>query len=79
MPSSLSLPSPQSLALETALSLQHVGRVTDVLRTNTGGEWTGHTQLALYWLANLCDLPIVKQGHAAFEQVFLFYPPWDKF
>ncbi|KAJ7684045.1 hypothetical protein B0H17DRAFT_1226051 [Mycena rosella] len=69
IPSSLSLPSPQSLALETALSLQHVNRVTEAVSTNTGGGWTGHTQLALYWLARVSDLPHAKHGHTAFEQV----------
>ncbi|KAJ7498784.1 hypothetical protein FB451DRAFT_1014256 [Mycena latifolia] len=68
IPSSLSLPSPQSLAIETALSLQHVSRVTDAVSANTGGGWTGHTQLALYWLARTSDLPDAKHGHAAFEQ-----------
>ncbi|KAJ7094639.1 hypothetical protein B0H15DRAFT_969751 [Mycena belliarum] len=68
IPSSLSLPSPQSLALETALSLQHVSRVTDAVRTNTGGGWMGHTQLALYWLARAADLPAVKHGHEAIEE-----------
>ncbi|KAJ7765005.1 hypothetical protein DFH07DRAFT_1015601 [Mycena maculata] len=68
IPGSLSLPSPQSLALETALSLQHVKRVTNALSSNTGGGWTGHSQLVLYWLANLSDLSGVKHGHAALEK-----------
>ncbi|KAJ7929912.1 hypothetical protein B0H13DRAFT_2228328 [Mycena leptocephala] len=55
IPCSLSLPSPQSLALETALSLQHVDRVTGAISTSTGG-WTGYTQLALYWLTNASNL-----------------------
>ncbi|KAJ7638968.1 hypothetical protein FB45DRAFT_417505 [Roridomyces roridus] len=62
IPSSLLLPSPQSLALETALCTQHVIRVTDALSTSTGG-WTGHTQIALYWLSNQSDLENVKRGH----------------
>ncbi|KAF7352671.1 Diphthine--ammonia ligase [Mycena venus] len=66
IPRSLSLPSPQSLAFETALSLQHVNRVTQALGTNTGG-WAGHTQLAIYWLANASHLPAVLQGHSTFE------------
>ncbi|KAJ7228530.1 hypothetical protein GGX14DRAFT_613390 [Mycena pura] len=66
IPSSLSLPSPQSLALETALALQHVSRVASALSTSTGA-WIGHTQLALYWLANIADLPDVKRGHVALE------------
>ncbi|KAJ7129533.1 hypothetical protein C8R44DRAFT_700368 [Mycena epipterygia] len=68
IPSSLSLPSPRSLALETALSLQHVNRVVNAVSTNTGGGWTGHIQLALYWLANTSDLSEVKHGHTALEQ-----------
>ncbi|KAJ7682662.1 hypothetical protein DFH06DRAFT_1389612 [Mycena polygramma] len=66
IPRSLSLPSPQSLGVETALSLQHVDRVTHALSTSTGG-WAGHTQLALYWLANASDLSAVRQGHATSE------------
>ncbi|KAJ6486394.1 hypothetical protein C8R47DRAFT_521061 [Mycena vitilis] len=66
IPRSLSLPSPQSLAVETALSLQHVDRVGHALSTSTGG-WGGHTQLALYWLANASDLSAVRQGHVTSE------------
>ncbi|KAJ7179009.1 hypothetical protein C8R46DRAFT_1159714 [Mycena filopes] len=66
IPASLSLPSPQSLAVETALSLQHVARVAEALATNTGG-WTGNTQLALYWLANASDLSSVREGHLTIE------------
>ncbi|KAJ7283900.1 hypothetical protein C8J57DRAFT_748482 [Mycena rebaudengoi] len=68
IPSSLSLPSPRNLALETALSLQHIGRVSDALTSNTGGGWVGYTQLALYWLANVSNLPVVKKGLAAVEE-----------
>jgi diphthine-ammonia ligase len=57
------------LALETALSLQHIGRVSDALTSNTGGGWVGYTQLALYWLANVSNLPVVKKGLAAVEEV----------
>ncbi|KAF7355433.1 Diphthine--ammonia ligase [Mycena sanguinolenta] len=66
IPASLSLPAPQSLALETALSLQHVERVTRAISTNTGG-WAGHTQLALYWLTNIGHLSAVRRGHSALE------------
>ncbi|KAJ7068402.1 hypothetical protein C8F01DRAFT_1118081 [Mycena amicta] len=59
IPSNLSLPSPQSLALETALAGQHARRVARALSANTGG-WMGHTQLALYWLANAGDLASVR-------------------
>ncbi|KAJ7044475.1 hypothetical protein C8F04DRAFT_587609 [Mycena alexandri] len=66
IPRSLSLPLPQALAVETALSLQHVGRVTEALNTTTGG-WAGYTQLALYWLANASDLSPVQEGHLIIE------------
>ncbi|KAJ7276529.1 hypothetical protein B0H12DRAFT_1085801 [Mycena haematopus] len=66
IPASLSLPSPQSSALEAALSLQHVERVTRAISTNTGG-WTGHTQLALYWLVNIFHLSAVRRGNSAVE------------
>lgn len=69
IPSTLSLPSPQSLATETALSIQHVDQITDVLRSNSGGGWVGHTQVALYWLANVGDLPHVKKAHHAYRNV----------
>ncbi|KAJ6515757.1 hypothetical protein C8R45DRAFT_1140671 [Mycena sanguinolenta] len=68
IPASLCLPSPSSLALETALSLQHVDRVTRAISTNTGG-WAGHTQLALYWLANIRHLRAVRCGHSALESI----------
>lgn len=54
--------------METALSLQHVGRVTEALNTTTGG-WAGYTQLALYWLANASDLSPVQEGHLIIEPV----------
>ncbi|KAF7292378.1 Diphthami-syn-2 domain-containing protein [Mycena chlorophos] len=59
IPSTLSLPSPLSLALESALVGQHARRVVNALSVNTGG-WTGHVQLALYWLADPADLVSVR-------------------
>ncbi|KAK7061844.1 Diphthine--ammonia ligase [Favolaschia claudopus] len=67
IPHSLALPSSPSLGLQTALSLQHVERVTRAISTVSGG-WQGHTQLALYWLANITDLGAVRQGHSVSEQ-----------
>ncbi|KAG6903505.1 hypothetical protein C0995_005528 [Termitomyces sp. Mi166 len=60
IPAQLSLPSPRSLAMETALANQHVSRVVDVLRNTSSQEWTGHAQLALYWLTDISDLIRVK-------------------
>lgn len=48
------------MALETALACQHVDRVTKALKTNSGGGWEGHVQLALYWIQNFADLPRVR-------------------
>ena len=64
LPRSLELPSPPSLALETALACQHVRRITEALKNNSGGGWQGHTQLALYWLQNFADLRHVKPAVA---------------
>jgi enamine deaminase RidA (YjgF/YER057c/UK114 family) len=49
IPASLSLPSPQDPATETALVFQHTERVVDAVR-KLSGRWKGHTQLAIYWL-----------------------------
>ncbi|KAF5387982.1 hypothetical protein D9615_000523 [Tricholomella constricta] len=65
IPSQLALPSTRSLSLETALASQHVSRVTDVLRGNSGLGWPGYSQLVLYWLADTNDLLHVKRVHYA--------------
>jgi diphthine-ammonia ligase len=71
VPASLTLPSPPSLAVETALSFQHVKRVIDVLRNNSGGGWLGHNQTNLYWLTNVDDLPHVKRACKEHDNVRL--------
>ncbi|KAG2349032.1 hypothetical protein BDR05DRAFT_873705 [Suillus weaverae] len=50
LPPSLTLPSPPSLALETALVFQHTDRV--IRAANTTG---GHVLLSLYWLVHDAD------------------------
>jgi diphthine-ammonia ligase len=67
-PSSLTLPSPRSLLLESALTSQHVKRLTDVLGTNTGG-WKGCTQSTIYWLVDARDILHVKKAHQTHEKV----------
>ncbi|EPT03708.1 hypothetical protein FOMPIDRAFT_49117 [Fomitopsis schrenkii] len=62
IPSSLTLPSPLSLALETALSFQHVHRVTTALQNNSGGGWEAHQQGVLYWLGNTEDVTCVRKA-----------------
>jgi diphthine-ammonia ligase len=49
IPASLSLPSPQDSATETALVFQHTERVIDAVR-KSNEKWKGHMQLAIYWL-----------------------------
>lgn len=65
IPGQLSLPLPPSLATETALSCQHVRRVVDALRNKSGGGWVGYTQLEIYWLQDIHNLPSIKNGHSA--------------
>ncbi|KAI0732994.1 hypothetical protein C8Q72DRAFT_958352 [Fomitopsis betulina] len=62
IPSSLALPSPPSLALETALSLQHVHRVAAALQNNSGGGLEAHQQGVLYWLHSAQDVPCVRKA-----------------
>ncbi|KAJ3563369.1 hypothetical protein NP233_g8983 [Leucocoprinus birnbaumii] len=59
IPSSLTLPSPSSLATEFALSSQHVSRVTAALRNG----WEGLTQSAIYFLDNANNIDIARKGH----------------
>ncbi|TFK43414.1 hypothetical protein BDQ12DRAFT_718637 [Crucibulum laeve] len=56
IPSHLVLPSPQSLATETALASQHVYRVIDALKNNSGGGWKSFPQADLFWLTAENDL-----------------------
>lgn len=74
IPSSLNLPSPQSLAQETALSCQHVERVVTALENNASGQWKGHAQLAIYWLQNVPDLHLVRSACDGSEVCILRVP-----
>lgn len=69
IPSCLTLPLPPSLAIETALSFQHIERVTDALKANSGGGWNGFAQAVLYWLAKSGDIVHIKQASIAYERV----------
>ncbi|KAI0719642.1 hypothetical protein C8T65DRAFT_44647 [Cerioporus squamosus] len=68
IPSSLTLPSPQSLALEAALSFQHVHRILEGLKNNSGGGWKGHTQSIVYWLVHQADVKPVRLASARHEE-----------
>ena len=78
IPSSLSLPSPQSLAFEVALSFQHVYRVVEALKNNSGGGWLGHMQSIVYWFARAADMPPVRAASAQYAGVsaLLFVRPF---
>ncbi|KAI0661073.1 hypothetical protein C8Q70DRAFT_912261 [Cubamyces menziesii] len=67
IPSSLTLPTPRSLAFETALAFQHVHRVVEALKSNSGGGWEGYYQGIVYWLAHAEHMPAVRDASAHFE------------
>ncbi|KAI0750773.1 hypothetical protein C8Q80DRAFT_1268091 [Daedaleopsis nitida] len=67
IPSSLALPSRQSLALEAALSFQHVHRVVEALKNNSGGGWAGHMQGIVYWLAHKEHVPPVRAASTRYD------------
>lgn len=51
IPSSLTIPFPQSLATEIPLVSQHADRVVEALLSNNSGDkHEGHAQITLYWL-----------------------------
>lgn len=64
LPSSLTLPSPSSLALETALAFQHTDRVIGAAN-NTGG----HVVLSLYWLVDKSDVIHIRRACGKFGEV----------
>ncbi|KAF9019236.1 adenine nucleotide alpha hydrolases-like protein [Hymenopellis radicata] len=62
IPKDLSLPSPRSLTLETALSTQHADRIVAALSENSGG-WHGHSQLVVFWLSDPKHFKTVSNLH----------------
>ena len=69
IPSSLALPSPPSVAMETALAFQNAERITGALRTNSGGGWNGYAQSVIYWLVQPGDIVHVKAASEVYEAV----------
>ncbi|KAJ3971502.1 hypothetical protein EV361DRAFT_989549 [Lentinula raphanica] len=63
IPSSISLPSPCSLATEIALSIQHADRIVEVLRNG----WEGFTQMAIYWLSDASHADAVRNAIKAYD------------
>ncbi|KIY49326.1 adenine nucleotide alpha hydrolases-like protein [Fistulina hepatica ATCC 64428] len=68
-PPSLTLPEPPSIDLETALSFQHADRIVDALKSNTGGHWRDHMQLAVQWLTNADDIPKVQKACEMYSEM----------
>lgn len=60
--------------METALCIQHARRIVSLLSANTGGDWKGHAQLILYWLAHGSDISLVQAACQAFPKVCALYP-----
>ena len=52
-----------------SLSCQHVERVTQALRSSSGGGWAGHAQLVIYWLAHPTDAIHVRKASETYAQV----------
>lgn len=69
VPSSNMLPSPQSLPLETALSLRHLRCVTNAIKPSSVAPWDGATQGVISWLAYPNNLVSVKRGMDASKHV----------
>ncbi|KIK67996.1 hypothetical protein GYMLUDRAFT_803453 [Collybiopsis luxurians FD-317 M1] len=63
IPSSITLPTPRSLAAETALSMQHVLRVVAALRNG----WEGLTQAVVYWLADAGYVDAVRKAISVYD------------
>ncbi|KAJ3882965.1 hypothetical protein F5051DRAFT_392889 [Lentinula edodes] len=64
LPSSIALPSPRSLATETALAIQHADRVVAALRNG----WEGHTQMAIYWLSEVGYINAVRKAIDVYDR-----------
>ncbi|KAJ3909884.1 hypothetical protein F5879DRAFT_931597 [Lentinula edodes] len=64
LPSSIALPSPRSLATETALAIQHADRVVAALRNG----WEGHTQMAIYWLSEVAYINAVRKAIDVYDR-----------
>jgi diphthine-ammonia ligase len=73
IPSSLSLPSPSSLATEAVLAFQHINRITCAVGCMSGGIWEEHKQLALYWFVDQMDAIRVCSTCKAYTKVLTFF------
>jgi enamine deaminase RidA (YjgF/YER057c/UK114 family) len=71
IPSSLTLPSPPSIAYDTALSLQHIERVVEAARE---GRWQGNCESAICWIADSDErswrntLEVARRGWASCDE-----------
>ncbi|KAG8911317.1 hypothetical protein FRC01_005779 [Tulasnella sp. 417] len=51
IPAQMQLPSPASLAMESALAFQHLDRITTLIKSNSGRDWLPVAQGAIVWTA----------------------------
>ncbi|KAL1747673.1 hypothetical protein HDZ31DRAFT_80245 [Schizophyllum fasciatum] len=68
IPASLTLPTPASLATETALAFQHAERIVEAVKTNGGSGWEGQVQSAVYWLADGADARHVNRARDVYDE-----------
>ena len=62
IPASMMLPNPRSLADEIALSLQHIGRISNAMPEVHDGKWRGVCLGLVAWVVHEQDIPAVKKG-----------------
>ncbi|KAG9046358.1 hypothetical protein FS837_004582 [Tulasnella sp. UAMH 9824] len=51
IPAQMQLPSPTSLAMESALAFQHLDRITTLIKSNSGRDWSPVAQGVIIWTA----------------------------
>ncbi|KIO32876.1 hypothetical protein M407DRAFT_18335 [Tulasnella calospora MUT 4182] len=51
IPAQMQLPSPTSLAMESALAFQHLDRITTLIKSNSGRDWLPVAQGSIIWTA----------------------------
>lgn len=71
IPGSLTMPNPQSLPLETALSLQHLSRIKQSLQEMW--SWHDHlqAQIVICWMARKSDWWSVRNAISVLKEVGL--------
>lgn len=65
----MQVPSPRSIALEAALSLQHMERIVTAVESTAGARQKGITQCALIWIRDESLLPSARQALSLYQKV----------